>query len=377
MRKTGTERMFRSGGSPWVRWGIRAVVIAALVAIGLIPYQQSVTGECRVVALAEAGVRAQIADEIVKIHVDDGQKVQAGDLIATLSGRDVLRELEQREAEVREAQAQYDLLLAGARPEEIAIAQQEVELWRIRRDYNDSELTRIKRLQETGAADPDEMREAVKELDSSEQLYLSAQEKLNRVKQGARDEEKAAAKARLEAAQARIAQAQTKKTLLTIVAPISGSVITPSIKLREGQAAQVGDLIATIQDTSRIRVEIAADEGAALAQAGMSVDVRLSGLDGMLLSGKVESIAPAAFSDNQFRVERFRSDREGLITEGRDRETDAFHIRVFADLDAVNVPLMPGMTGQARIAIGPDRFWRAVARPVVRYFRTEVWSWMP
>lgn len=377
MEKTGVERMFRGGGRWWIRWLVRATVAVGLVVVGLLPYDHTVTGQCRIVPLTETGVRAQIADEIVRIHVREGQQVQPGDVIATLSGRDVLHELDEREAEVREAQAQYELLLAGPRPEELAMAEQEVELWRIRRDFAESELSRLYDLDKRGAAEPDELRAAIRERDSAEQLFLTAQEKRDRVKQGARDEEKAAAKARLEAAQVRFSRAQARKALLTLASPISGRVATPDVNLREGQAVQPGDLIATIQDTTHLRVEIAADEAAAQAKEGMPVQVRLSGLDGKLLNGRVQSISPAALADNQFRVEQYRSDREALIEKSRDRDADAYHIRIYAELDITDRPLMPGMTGKAKVIMGPDRFWRATVRPVVRYFRTEVWSWLP
>jgi multidrug efflux pump subunit AcrA (membrane-fusion protein) len=377
MKKTGLDRMFRGGGRWWVRWLVRGTVAVGLVVVGLLPYDHTVTGQCRIVPLSETGVRSQIADEIVRIHVREGQQVDAGEVIATLSGRDVLHELEEREAEVREAQAQYDLLLAGPRPEELAMAEQEVELWRIRRDFAESELSRLHELDERGAADPDELRAATREKDSAEQLFLTAQEKRDRVKQGARDEEKAAAKARLEASQVRLSRAQARKNLLNLTSPISGRVATPDVNLREGQAVQPGDLVATIQDTSHLRVEIAADETAARVRVGMPVQVRLTGLDGKLLNGRVQSISPTALADNQFRVEQYRSDREALIEKSRDREADAYHIRLYAELDPADSPLMPGMTGKAKVTLGPDRFWRAAVRPVVRYFRTEVWSWLP
>jgi hypothetical protein len=39
--------------------------------------------------------------------------------------------------------------------------------------------------------------------------------------------------------------------------------------------------------------------------------------------------------------------------------------------------LLPGMSGYARIQVGEDVLWRAVVRPFVRYYLTEVWSWLP
>jgi putative peptide zinc metalloprotease protein len=51
--------------------------------------------------------------------------------------------------------------------------------------------------------------------------------------------------------------------------------------------------------------------------------------------------------------------------------------RVYVKLDDAPTGLVSGMTGYSKIEVGTETLWRAMSRPVVRFFRTEVWSWIP
>ena len=157
-----------------------------------------------------------------------------------------------------------------------------------------------------------------------------------------------------------------------------GIVATPHLSERLGQVAEEGELIALIQDTSSLRLEIAADEAAAaLVEPGMRINAHLQGIDGRLIRGRVISVSAAAITEQQFQVEAFRSDREALIDRGSSPLDPTYRFLVTAALDPVEVNLLPGMTGPVRIVTGTETFGRALVRPILRYFRTEVWSWLP
>lgn len=377
LMSAGAGSLIRAGGRWWIRWPVRIVILAGLIALGFAPYAHEVGGECFVAPAAEHGIRSQLADEIVKIHVDEGTWVQPGDLIATLSGREVLAACDERAAELREAQADLDLLLAGAREEDIAMAEQEVQLWRVRVEYAETELNRVKDLVERGVGDAEELRRAQVERDSSAQLLQTAQEKLKRVREGARPEEIEAARARVESARARLAYAQTQKELLQIRTPIAGRVITPNVRQRQGQVVAAGELIAVVQDTRTLRVVIDADEMATVCAPGQRAICRFWGLGGQAIEGHVASVTSAAFDEHQLRIDSVRTDREALVEQASRRPRTSYHVRVYVDLARQDPRLRPGMTGEARIVIGPGRFWEALWRPVARYFRVAVWSWLP
>src|SRR5439155_9116785 len=68
-------------------------------------------------------VRAEIEGLIAVIYVHEGQRVELGEPIAGIYDRDVRAELEKIEAQLTENQARLKLLEAGARAEEIQLAQ--------------------------------------------------------------------------------------------------------------------------------------------------------------------------------------------------------------------------------------------------------------
>ena len=88
-----------------------------------------------------------------------------------------------------------DLLKNGARPEEIAIAEQRAEMARVQMEFAQSELTRANELLETSAASAKEADKAKREYDLAERMLAAAEENLERVKSGAREEEIRAAAA--------------------------------------------------------------------------------------------------------------------------------------------------------------------------------------
>jgi multidrug efflux pump subunit AcrA (membrane-fusion protein) len=151
---------------------------------------------------------------------------------------------------------------------------------------------------------------------------------------------------------------------------------------KRGQQARAGELLAVLQDTSRLRVEVAAEDSAAAdVQPGMKVNVRLYALTGRLLTGTVLRVAHTAEQDRTIGVTPVRTDSElyqEQIVNARAKSGTSYHVRVYVELDEALPELKPEMTGYARIVVkDEDVLWRALVRPVARFLRTEVWSWLP
>ena len=128
---------------------------------------------------------------------------------------------------------------------------------------------------------------------------------------------------------------------------------------------------------NHLRAEmVAPGSGAPHIRPGAVAKLRLRALGGRLITGRVASVSPHAATFTELSVERFRSDPEMQLEEAIEREQERF-VRVHIELDDPPQALLPGMTGYARVVVGEDRLWRAVVRPVVRFVRTEVWSWLP
>jgi multidrug resistance efflux pump len=360
----------------WMRWTIRLLLLAGIVAAGFIPYNYEIGGDCRLVPMSQYGVRAQISDEIVEVHVAEGDLVNPGDPLVTLAVREERAAVATTRADLQRAIAQLELLEAGPLEEEVRMAEESVERWRAQDAYWAAELKRVEELQGTVASPQMLDRTRTSKEETARSLQASI-EYLTRIKRGARDEEIRAAQAEVQRLTALLAHHEEMLALGTITAPVAGRVITSNVQERVGQTVQPGDLIAVLHDTSSLLGEVAASESAALQiKEGMPVKARLRGIDGRLLMGTVHHLSGNAVEDTQFDVEPIRSDREAQFQQVRGHEHDR-RVRVYVALDHYDEDLVAGMTGYARIVVSRDVLWRALMRPVLRFFRVEVWSWFP
>lgn len=377
MKNDSVRWLIRGGGRWWVRWPVRLLVLCGVVACGFIPYNHEMSGECRLVPVTEEGVRAEIAGTIDAVRVSEGDWVEQGAVIATLAARDERAAVEMTQAQLARAKADLALLRAGSRPEDIAMAAEELGLRQIQLEYYDAELRRLMDISESGGASEIEIRRAQDARNSAEQMVRIAQENLRRVEKGARDEEIDAAKAEVARLEAQLAHHQELLALSEIRAPITGRVVTPNMAERRGQYVQPGDLIAVLHDTSSLRVRVTLPETAGpLIEPGQLAKLRLWGLEGQLLTGLVQSVSTQAADYTELSVEAIRSDRESQLEEAIDRQEERY-IRVYVELGGEQAGLLPGITGYARIVVSRDRLWRALFRPVARFVRVEVWSWLP
>jgi putative peptide zinc metalloprotease protein len=373
----GLRWLVRGGGRWYVRWAIRLGLLGAIVAAGFLPYPHQEGGEFRVIPAEEIGIRAQTSGEISEIAVQPGQQVQAAQIVAKLNPREQQANFDMTQAELDAAQANLELLKAGARPENIEAATQRVQLDQRRLEYYEGELTRIKGLADTNTVSAAELANAQFDRDSAEKVHAASKEELAALVSGARAEEIRAAEAEVVRLTAQLKRFEQELALAEIVTPIGGRVITAHVQRRQGQYVVPGDLIAVVQESGKLRAEIAATEpAAAFVRVGQPVQLRFWGLNGQLVTGRVSEIAASAVSGRKVESDRVRSDREQM-TESLSQQDEGRYVWIYADLDLPPDTLLPEMTGYARIMIGPDRLWHAIARPIQRFVLVEVWSWLP
>jgi putative peptide zinc metalloprotease protein len=367
----------RGGGRWYIRWPVRLALLAGVIACGFIPYNHEIGGDVRIVPHAEAGIRSHTGGEVAELALVVGDQVTPDEVLVRLVGRRQRAEVDRAQAQLAEAQAQLDLLLAGTRPEEIEISRNRVEMSQRRLDYTGEELKRIEVLAASQTVADAELQNAIFDRDQAQELFKSAQEELTKLTSGSRAEEIRAAEARVAGLKAALAHYEEELRLTEVRSPIAGQVVTPHLDSHLGHYVEPGELIAIVQDATTLRAEIAATEDAAVhIQPGQLVKIRLWGTEGELLTGRVTRVAPVALSPGELNADRVRTDRENLGRTSLHHDAHRY-VRVYAELDQPNYTLVPDMTGYARIVIGPSYFWQAVARPIVRFVRVEMWSWLP
>src|SRR5439155_836515 len=83
---------------------------------------------------------------IEKVYVDEGDRVSAGDVIARLSDKDTLTELEKTKADIKDAQAKLTMLEAGPNPEDVEVAKATVSKAAGQLTFAESRLARFRTL---------------------------------------------------------------------------------------------------------------------------------------------------------------------------------------------------------------------------------------
>lgn len=224
--------------------------------------------------------------------------------------------LQQREADLREAQAKLEDLLQGADAEELANARAEVR----RAEAQLAELTGAYRSSSL-AADQASVREAQINL---EQLLADPG-----VSEIARAE---AAMARAEVA---VAEAERDLERATLNAPFAGTVTRVNLNVGErtdapatGDSEASGGADIVIADLGALRVKVPVDElDVAQVAQGQEVSITLDALPDTDVTGTVTNVAPQA--------------------DKSDQGTTTYEVTVA--IDAGDVPVRPGMTAVVEI----------------------------
>jgi len=182
------------------------------------------------VDIREVELAFRVAGRLQSMRYDEGDTVEAGQLLAELDPEPYQEALAVAQARVAQASAQVDKFRAGTRPQEVARARAGVSQAQAAYANADSEYKRISGLLETGASSVKARDAAQARRDGAAANLDSAREALALAQEGFRSEDIAAAEADLAAATAQQAIAETQLDDTRLVAPSNGTLIS---RLRE------------------------------------------------------------------------------------------------------------------------------------------------
>lgn len=222
-------------GGAWI--GKRATAQTAKVTAG--PVARRVIARAIVVPTdGVAEVRARVDGKVAKVHVHEGDAVEAGTLLAEIDSDDLASELARREAEYRAAVATAAAIVQGVRPQEIPALEAESHAAKQATELATADLARKKKLLDQGAVASDAVEEAERRAaDAAARLDL-AKAKLAIARAGGRPDDVKAAKERVTAAAAAVDLAKAQIARCRIVAPIAGVILARRI--------DPGDTVATL-----------------------------------------------------------------------------------------------------------------------------------
>jgi multidrug resistance efflux pump len=243
-------------------------------------------------------VSPKVSGMIVKLDVEEGRRVNKGDVLAILESTEYEAERARADANVRSMQKKLDELVNGSRPEEIRqaeaeIAEAEAELVQLQADWRRTgELRKRNSVTE-------------QEFELAESKYLAQKQKIRRLtaalelwKAGTRQERIDAAAADLDQAKAELTKAEWRLDNCTVKAPISGTILKKNAE--EGGivnpiAPQGNFSVCEMADLSDLEVDLNVSErDISVVKVGQKCRVRTDAWPDRVYDGVVSRLMPIA-----------------------------------------------------------------------------------
>ncbi|WP_313124994.1 secretion protein HlyD [Pseudescherichia sp.] len=235
----------------------------------------------------------RVGGRLASLNVDEGDAIKAGQVLGTLDKAPYENALMQAKASVAVAQAQYDLMQAGYRDEEIAQTEAAVRQAKAAYDYAQNFYTRQQGLWKSRTISANDLENARSSRDQARATLKSAEDKLSQYRTGNRPQDIAQAKASLEQAQAQLAQAELDLHDTTLVAPADGTLMTRA--LEPGSMLNAGSTVLTLSLTRPVWVRAYIDEpNLGRAKPGSELLLYTDGRPDRPYSGKVGFVSPTA-----------------------------------------------------------------------------------
>jgi HlyD family secretion protein len=245
------------------------------------------------VDIRDVSLAFRVGGRLQRVLVDEGDRVQPGQLVAELDPEPTQREIAEGEANVAALAARLALLRAGYRPEDIAQAAAQAEERAAELQNAEEELARETRLSGSGASTVEHFEQAQAAREESRARLAAAQQALAESRRGFRSEEIAEAAANLERARAGLAQARLRLEDTHLLAPSPGVILTRAVE--PGAMVGIGTTVLSLSLVQPVWVRAYVKEtDLAAAKPGTEVQVRADSLPDRSFRGQVGFVSPTA-----------------------------------------------------------------------------------
>jgi len=270
-----------------------------------------------IIEAKEVDINTKIPGKISKIYVEEGQKVNAGQVIAEIESNELKAKREQAKALAEAAKGQVDMAYAALKAAEATLekAKNGARRQEIQEAEDYYELTvktyeRVKDLYEHGAVPAQKLDEALTQMNIAKQ-------KLDMAKEGARKEDIEAAQAVVEQAKAAYEAAKDKYQQALagiqevdsylkdtkVLSPINGTVT--EIYCDEGELVSTGMPIATVTNLDDVWVKVnVSEKDLSKVKVGQEVVIKVMAYPDKSFRGKVKRIS----ENPDFAVKRATND---------------------------------------------------------------------
>ena len=255
---------------------------------------------------------SKVPGRIDDMKVEEGQKVEKGQLLYTLSTPELDAKLQQAEAVKSAASALDQAALAGARAQQIEAAMSMWQKAQAGLELARKTLDRVKNLYEQGVIPTQKFDEATANYQAMEATAQAAKAQYDLAMDGARKEDKEAAAARVRQAQGAVSEVESYIRDAMVYSPVTGEVST--IIAEQGELVGSGYPVVAILDMSDMWV---------------TFNVKETMLPGISMGMHLTGYVPALDADVELEV-TYIAPQADFATWAATRTQGGFDIRTFA-----------------------------------------------
>ena len=237
-------------------------------------------------------VASEVAGRIATLLYNEGDAITNGQTLALLDPLACTLRRDEARAALVQAQAQFELMTAGSRNEDILRARAQVFDARALAEVTASDARRMETVFAQKSVSEKQRDDAVAAAKRAGAGLAAAEHQLNRLVAGNRQEESRGAGAAVEAAQARLALAEKAVADCVVAAPRAGVITTRSVE--PGEVVAVGATLATLSQLDEVWLSLYIPESRlAAVTIGQKAFVKIDG-EPQRREGRVTFVSPEA-----------------------------------------------------------------------------------
>jgi len=251
------RRLIRNAAN--ARWLGAAVALTTIICPATLRAQSFVAPGRIEGAAPTLAIGTAATGTIGAVLVREGSRVRAGQTLVTLECKPLEAELQSRQAHLAAAQANFDRVRNGPRPDEIHVGEAVVGYSQARADEAEKTLDRTVQLQEGVTVTQARVLEVKRDARIADAQLAEAKARLSLLRAGSREEDIRQAQSLRDAAAADLDTTRARLDQCTVHAPVDGVVL--DVLANPGQYLSLAvpqPLLHMVQDDPlRVRVEVA------------------------------------------------------------------------------------------------------------------------
>ncbi len=279
-----------------------------------------------------------------QLYVEQGDQVKQGQIIARMDSADIQAEVDQFDADLKQAQAKLAEAVAGNRPQEIAKALAQVDSARAKVVYTSEQVKRYRYLYQQGAERKQLLDQAISDDNSASSGLREVQKQLSLMQIGTRPEQIAQYQAAVKGAEAKLRAAFVKLQDTIIRAPFSGIVtqkyanigafVTPTTSASTSASATSSSIVALASGLEVLAKIPETDIGR--IKQGQQVEIVADAYPDQVFKGHVRLVAPEAVKEEGVTLFQVRV----VIDTGLDKLRSGLNVDLTFLGDQVNDALL-------------------------------------